>query len=208
MNTCGLCERQLEHGYLCPGDTLALAERLDRLPKLYVALEAFLSPATHGGAERVSNSHVTPALPVNEAVLDLRYGGIAFVLERWRSDVQAARGWGQPAIEPNMGRRVLASSRGLSMNLEWIAACYPSAGDLAREVRELEGAGLSIIGALPDRGRRIGQCVATVDKAGTACGAVLRHHRGETSLVCPWCRCVYGPEDFLTLHHFQPKQSA
>ena len=41
--SCGLCERDLEHGYLCPGDTLALAERLDRMPKIYSALAGFLS---------------------------------------------------------------------------------------------------------------------------------------------------------------------
>jgi hypothetical protein len=208
VNVCGLCERALEHGYLCPGDTLALAERLDRLPKLYTALEAFLPHAARGGSERVSSGHTTPAMPVTEAVLDLRYGGIAIVLERWRSDVQAARGWGQPTTEPSMERRVLVSARWLGMSLDWIVASYPSAGDLAREVRELEGAGLSIIGALPDRGRRIGQCVAVVDRAGAVCGATIRHQRGETKLVCPWCECVYEASDFLMLHHFQPSEAS
>lgn len=208
MNVCGLCERELEHGCLCPGDTLALAERLDRLPKLYTALAGFLAPAARGGAERVSAGHVAPALPVNEAALDLRYGGMVCVLERWRSDVQAVRGWGQPAIEAGMERRLLVAARWLGMSLDWIAANYPPAGDLAREVRDLEGAGLSIIGALPDRGRRIGQCVAVVDREGAVCGATIRHQRGETKLVCPWCECVYESTDFLMLRHFQPSESA
>jgi hypothetical protein len=207
VNACGLCECVLEDGALCPGDTLALAERLERMPKVYAALAGFLAPAGASPGERVSVRHVEPGLPVNEAVLDLRYGGMALVLESWRSDVQAARGWGEPAIEGSVDRRVLVAARALSMNLEWIAASYPAAGDLAREVRELEGAALSIVGALPDRGRRIGQCVA-VDASGVVCGAVLRHRAGETRIVCPWCTCVYEARDFLMLRHFQPSESA
>lgn len=207
MNQCEACGRDLEHGYLCPGDTLATAERLERMPKLYEALAGFLAPGVHGGGERTAKGHAGSVLPVNEAVLDLRYGGIALVLESWRADVQWARGWGQPAIEGSIDRRVLVAARALSMSLEWIAASYPAAGDLAREVREVEGAALSIVGALPDRGRRIGQCVATVDKVGTVCGATIRHQRGETKLVCPWCECVYEERDFLTLARFQPQES-
>lgn len=203
--SCGLCERELEHGYLCPGDTLALAERLDRMPHLYEALGGFLTPAARGGAERVSRGHAAPPLPVDEAVLDLRYGGIALVLESWRADVQRERGWGPPAVEGAIERRVMASARWIGMNIEWIAAAYPAAGDLAREVREMEWAVLSIVGALPERGRRIGQCVA-VDTSGIVCGAVLRHRPGETSLACPWCTCVYEAQDFLTLYQLQPAE--
>lgn len=204
MNVCGLCEQQLEHEYLCPGCTLALAERLHRMPKLYAALEGFLPPAAHNSSERGHSGHAFAPLPVNEAVLDLRYGGIALVLEGWRSDAQRVRGWGEPAIEGTVERRILAASRWLGMSLEWVAASYPAAGDLAREVRELERAALSIVGALPERGRRIGQCVA-VDASGAVCGAPIRHHPGEIRLVCPWCRTSYGPEDWLTLKHFQPE---
>ncbi|WP_371670005.1 hypothetical protein OG985_21620 [Streptomyces sp. NBC_00289] len=205
---CGLCERALEHGYLCPGDTLALAERLHRMPRLYEALGAFLAPAVRGAGERVASGHPGSRLPVDEAVLDLRYGGIALVLESWRSDVQAARGWGQPAVEGSVERRVLAASRWLGMSLEWIASSYPAAGDLAREVREVEGAALSIVGAKPDRGRPVGQCVA-VDVSGVVCGSTIRHRAGETKLVCDWCHCVYGTEqDLLLLLHYQPKELA
>ncbi|MFF7982311.1 hypothetical protein ACFZDK_24805 [Streptomyces sp. NPDC007901] len=206
--SCGLCESALEDGYLCPGDTLALAERLERMPKIYAALAGFLTPAVRGSAERVSSTIVEPSLPVDEAVMDLRYGGIALVLEGWRSDVQRERGWGEPAVEGGVERRVLVASRSLSMNLEWIAASYPPAGDLAREVKELEGAALSIVGALPERGRRIGQCVS-IDTSGVVCGAVIRQLPGQTRLVCDWCHCVYSTaQDWALLAHYQPKEVA
>ncbi|WP_371528398.1 hypothetical protein OG302_22410 [Streptomyces sp. NBC_01283] len=205
--SCGLCERDLEHGHLCPGDTLALAERLDRMPKLYDALGAFLAPASTPPGDRVSSGPAGSRMPVDEAALDLRFGGIALVLESWRSDVQHERGWGPPAIGGTVEHRVLAASRWLGMSLEWIAASYPAAGELAREVREMEGAALSILGALPDRGRRIGQCVA-IDPSGALCGAVLRHRTGETRIVCPWCTCVYESRDFLMLKALQPCESS
>lgn len=205
MNTCGLCDRDLETGYLCPGDTLALAERLDRMPKLYAALAGFLSPAVRGAAEFVSRGHAGSSLPVDEAVLDLRYGGIALVLEGWRSDVQRVRGWGEPAITGDVEERLRRAARWLGMELSWIAEAYPAAGDLAEEIRELERSALSIVGALPERGRRIGNCVV-VDASGVACGAVLRHRPGETRLVCPWCTCVYEARDFLMLKTLQPEE--
>jgi hypothetical protein len=206
VNQCEACGRDLEHGYLCPGDTLALAERLGRVPKLYEALAGFLAPASAPPGERVSGS-AGSRLPVNEAVLDLRYGGIALVLESWLSDVQDARGWGQPAVQGSVEDRVRRAARSLSANLEWIAASYPAAGDLAREIREMEGAALSIVGAAPDRGRRIGQCVA-VDVSGVVCGSTIRHLPGETKLVCPWCEYVYEEREFLTLARLQPREDA
>ncbi|MEU9405062.1 hypothetical protein AB0E08_05040 [Streptomyces sp. NPDC048281] len=204
--SCGLCETDLADGYLCPGDTLALAGRLERMPKLYVALAGFLTPAARGITERVQSSGA-PALPVDEAVLDLRYGGIALVLEQWRSDVQRVRGWGEPAVTGDPGQRVMRAARWLGMELSWIAASYPAAGDLAREVRELEGACLSIVGALPERGRRIGQCVS-VDASGVACGATIRQLPGQTRLVCEWCHCVYSTaQDWALLAHYQSKEA-
>lgn len=205
---CGLCESDLEAGYLCPGDTLALAERLDRMPKLYAALAGFITPAARGGAERVSRGHAGSTLPVDETVLDLRYGGIALVLEGWRSDVQRVRGWGEPAVTGSVEERVRRSARWLGMELEWIAAAYPAAGDLAREVREMERAALSIVGALPERGRLLGQCVNS-DQSGVLCGAPIRHQPGQSRLVCEWCHCVYSSEqDWLLLLHHQPEATA
>lgn len=204
---CGQCCRDLEAGYLCAGCTLALAERLDRMPKVYAALAGFLTPTARSSAEFVSHGHAGSSLPVDEAVLDLRYGGIALVLEGWRSDVQRVRGLGEPAVVGDVEERVRRAARWIGMELPWIADCYPAAGDLAREVRELEGAALSIVGAVPDRGRRIGNCVA-VDASGVVCGAVLYHRRGETRLVCPWCSCVYEARDFLKLKALQPEEAA
>ncbi|MFE5079940.1 hypothetical protein [Streptomyces mirabilis] len=203
--SCGLCDRDIEDGYLCPGDTLGLAERLERMPKVYAALAGFLAPASAAPGERVSGSGGS-RLPVNEAVLDLRYGGIALVLESWLSDVQDARGWGQPAVQGGVEERVRRAARSLGANLEWVASCYPAAGDLAREVREMEGAALSIVGAAPDRGRRIGQCVA-VDLSGVVCGSTIRHLPGETVLVCAWCGYTYEEREFLTLARLQPEES-
>ncbi|MGW0169533.1 hypothetical protein ACWDWT_30810 [Streptomyces sp. NPDC003343] len=204
--SCGMCERDLEAGFLCPGDALALAERLERMPKLYDALAGFLAPAVRAATERVSVKMTEAPLPVDEAVLDLRYGGIALVLEQWRSDVQRVRGWGEPAVTGDVAERVLRAARWLGMELPWIADCYPAAGDLAREVKELESSVLSIVGALPDRGRRVGQCVA-VDSSGVVCGATIRHQAGQTRLVCEWCHCVYQSEqDLLLLLHYQPEE--
>jgi hypothetical protein len=206
--SCGLCERDLEHGFLCPGDVAALAQRLERLPKLYAALEGFLVPAGQPGGERVSRGHAGSVLPVNEAVLDLRYGGIVLVVEGWLSAVQEARGWGQPAVAGTVEDRVRRAARSLLANLEWIAAAYPAAGDLAAELREMEGAALSIVGALPERGRRIGQCVASV-AGGEACGAVIYRRPGETAICCKWCGTAYvTPQDWARLKHFQPKDAA
>ena len=206
--SCGLCDRDLEHGYLCSGDALALAERLERMPKLYDALAGFLSPAARGASEAVTRNHGVATLPVDEAVLDLRYGGIALVLESWLSAVQEARGWGAPASEGSPEGRVRRAARSLLANLEWVAAAFPAAGDLAAEVREMEGAALSIVGALPERGRRIGYCVSS-DASGVLCGAVIRHMPGQTKLVCDWCQCVYESEqDWLLLLHSQPKEVA
>lgn len=205
--SCGLCEREIEAGYLCPADALVTARRLDRLPALYAALEGFLAPAGQPGSERVSHGRAGSGLPVNEAVLDLRYGGIALVVEGWLSAVQEARGWGQPAIAGTVEGRVRRAARSLLANLEWIAAEYPAAGDLASELKEMERAALSIVGYGPEHGRRIGQCVNS-DQSGALCGATLYHRPGDP-LRCKWCGCSYTTEqDLLLLKHYQPRETA
>lgn len=205
---CGLCERDLEDGYLCPGDMLGLAERLERMPRLYEALAGFLTPAARGLGEAVSRGPAVATLPVDETVLDLRYGGIALVLESWLSAVQEARGWGQPAVQGSPEGRVHRAARSLGANLEWIAAAYPAAGDLAREVRELELAARSIVGDPAPRPQRLGTCVA-VDGEGVVCGAEIRRLPGQSRVACRWCGYRYESEqDWLTLLHFQPKEAA
>lgn len=204
MNRCGLCGCDLEHGYLCPPDVRMLTERLDRLPLLYKALAPFIVPSARSGADRVSSGHAASRMPVNEAVLELRVTGIALVLEGWRADIQRVRGWGEPAIAGDLEERVRRAARWIGMTSEWIASSYPAAGDLAREVREIEGAALSAIGAWEDRGRLIGSCVALVGTA-EVCGAPLRHRSGEKTLICPACRCEYTAQDFLLLYNLQPE---
>jgi hypothetical protein len=210
VTTCGLCERQLEHGYLCPGCTLATTQRLDRMPLLWDALVAFLAPGG-GVAPQYGRTRAAEApLPVRENVLNLRAaGGIAGVLEDWRDAMQADRGWGVPAVPADVGRRVVVAARALSMNIEWIAAAWPLAGEMALEVRGLERDVLSIVDPEDpiDRrhrhGTRIGLCVAQfVDSE--VCGAVLRSYPGEETLTCRWCATEYGPDDYLMLKALQP----
>jgi hypothetical protein len=45
MNICGLCEEQLEDGYLCVGCTKSTRVRLEALPVLHRGLAALLAPA-------------------------------------------------------------------------------------------------------------------------------------------------------------------
>ncbi|MCZ0207928.1 hypothetical protein OZK63_21180 [Streptomyces sp. UMAF16] len=214
MSTCGLCEQQLEHGYLCPGCTLATTERLDRMPKLWSALFAFLAPGS--GPQYGRTRPAEAPLPVRETVLSLRaVGGIAGVLEDWRSAMQADRGWGAPVIPAAVERRVLVAARALSINMEWISASWPAAGAMATEVRALERDVLSIVDPEdPDErrarlGTPIGYCVAQVDASEDdrpeACGAVLRSHPGQAVVTCPWCGAAYGPTDYLRLKQLQPE---
>ncbi|GAA2108828.1 hypothetical protein [Streptomyces synnematoformans] len=195
--TCQLCERNEAAGYLCAGCTLATARTLDRMPRLYDALAAFLQPA----GRRPELGHARPAeapLPVSEPVLNLRGpGGIAGVLEAWRSAMQADRGWGQPAITGTVERRVLAASRGLSLNLEWVAASWPLAGAMAEEIRDLERDVLSIVDPREPT-LRIGECAAVLPDA-SVCAAVLRVPPGTTEVRCRWCGTPYPPSTWLAL---------
>ena len=195
--SCGLCERDLEHGYLCPGCTLGTAQRLDRAPRLYDGLAAFLQP----GGRRPEFGRSRPAeppLPIAEPAFNLRGpGGIVGVLEDWRSAMQADRGWGQPAIEGTIGRRIVVAARALSINLEWIAASWPMAGAFAEEIRDLERDVASIVNA-PEKTLRLGNCPAVYED-GSVCGAVLRVPHGTAKVECRWCGTAYPPESWLAL---------
>ncbi|MFD9221480.1 hypothetical protein ACFWDI_16090 [Streptomyces sp. NPDC060064] len=195
--SCGLCERDLQDGYLCPGCTLGTAKRLDRAPLLYTALAAFLHP---GGRrpELGRSTRVHAPLPIAEPVLNLRGpGGIVGILEDWRSAMQADRGWGQPAVRGDTEARIRAAARGLGMNLEWIAASWPMAGAFAEELRDLERSVLSIVSP-PDASLRLGNCPAVFED-GVVCGAVLRVPSGTTKVECKWCNTAYPPESWLAL---------
>ena len=216
MNVCGLCEEQLEHGYLCPGCARATTDRLDRLPKLWAALAEFLAPGSGASAQYGRTRVAEAPLPVRENVLNFRAaGGIAGVLEDWHTAMHADRGWRPPVAPAAVDQRVSAAARALRLNMYWIADFWPQAEAFATEVRALEGDVLSIVDPEdPDErrqqhGTRIGLCVAQFEDSADAedpevCGAVLRSYPGEAMLTCRWCLTEYGPEDYLMLKAFQP----
>ncbi|WP_425832613.1 hypothetical protein [Streptomyces fractus] len=205
--TCGLCERDLEHGYLCPGCTLATARRLDTAPRWYEALAAFLRPAANGPAEGVRSGGRTEApLPLDERTFSLRGpGGIVGVLEDWRSAMQHDRGWGEPLTQGAIERRVVVAARALSINLEWIASSWPMAGAMAEEVRELERSVRSIVAPTDpaERPVRMGLCPTIVDAEDVRCGAALLRRPNESTITCRWCGTTWAPSRALTLARAQ-----
>lgn len=199
--SCGLCEVGLEHGYLCPGCTRATAKRLDGMPRMYEALAAFLHP---GGRrpEAGRSRPVEAPLPIAEPAFNLRGpGGIVGVLEDWRSAMQADRGWGEPVVEGDTGRRIVVAARALAINLDWIAAEWPMAGAFAEELRDLVRDVASVVNP-PEPSLRIGNCPAVYED-GVICGAVLRVPHGTAKVECRWCGTAYPPETWLTLRALQ-----
>lgn len=203
---CGLCERDLEQGRLCPGCTLATAQRLERMPRLYKALAAFLQPGGRRPELGRSRSAEAP-LPICEPAFNLRGpGGIVGVLEDWRSAMQADRGWSEPVTAGSTERRIAVAARALSMNLDWIAAQWPMAGAFAEEIRDLERDVASIVNP-PERSLRLGNCPAVFED-GVICGAVLRVPAGTAKVECRWCGTAYPPESWLALHALQGGEAA
>ena len=207
MTGCELCGEDAAGRYLCHRHAVKLAERLDELPKLYAEVGECLVPRGHGWGEIVATrAGAGPRSPLNEDVLDtVNVARAAEVLHLWRVDVQRER-WPRHGEPPASG--LAADCRWLGMELDWIAAHYPAAGDLAREVRELEASARTIVGDPVPRPQRLGTCVA-VDSDGVVCGAVVSRLPGQTRATCRWCGYSYDSErDWLLLLHFQPKESA
>lgn len=205
--TCGRCERDLKHGYLCATCTRTLAARLEELPTLYDEVAECLVPRGGGWGEIVATRGAAgPRSPINEDILDeVNTVRAAEVAHLWRVDVQQER-WPQHTPPPPAG--LAADCRWLSMELDWIASAYPAAGDLAQEMHELETAARSIVGDPAPRSQRLGTCVAIVAE-GVVCGAVIKRMPGETKLMCRWCGYTYaGALDWMRLQHFQPKEVA
>ncbi|MEE1763680.1 hypothetical protein [Streptomyces sp. SP18BB07] len=205
--TCGLCGEQLERGHLCERHTVALAKRLEELPVLYGEVAECLVPRRYGWGEIVATKGAAgPRSPLDEDVLDtVNTARATEVLHLWRVDVQRER-WPRHGAPPPSG--LAADCRWLGMELAWIAAHYPAAGDLAGEVRELERQARTIVGDPPPRPQRLGTCIAVVDDAGTVCGAELSRLPGGP-VRCRQCGTSYRTEqDLLLLWHYQPKQSA
>jgi len=208
VTACGLCGSEAGARYLCSRDAAKLAERLADLPTLYEELVHCLVPRRAGWGEIVSTKGAAgPQSPLNEAVLDeMNTGHMMAVVHSWRVDVQRVR-WPQHTAPPPSG--LGADCRWLAMELDWIAAHYPAAGDLAREVRTLEAQARAVVGDPVPQRKVVGQCIALVGDQDTVCGADITHKAGESRLVCRACHCVYeGQQDLLLLLHYQPKVSA
>ncbi|GHJ01590.1 hypothetical protein TPA0906_34550 [Streptomyces olivaceus] len=206
MNECEVCGAESGGRYLCGRHAEQLAARLGDLPTLYDEVAQCLVPRRSGPAEFVTAGTAGPRSPLDESVLDeVNTARAAEVVRLWRVDVQRER-WPHHGAPAPAG--LSADCRWLAMELEWIAQHYPAAGELAREVRELETAARSIVGDPAPRPQRLGTCVA-VDGEGVVCGAVVSRLPGQTRVRCRWCSYSYETEaDWLLLLHFQPKEAA
>jgi hypothetical protein len=207
VTACELCGDEAGGRYLCERDTVKLAKRLADLPTLYAEVGECLVPRRGGWGEIVATkSAAGPRSPIDEDVLDtVNWGCAAEVTRLWRVDVQRVR-WPQHTPPPPPAD-LDADCRWLAMELDWIAVEYPAAGDLAREVRELEGQARTIVGDPAPRPQRLGTCVA-IDVEGVVCGAVINRMPGQTQVRCRWCGYTYATaQDWLRLQHFQPKES-
>ncbi|MER7973787.1 hypothetical protein ABTX35_33085 [Streptomyces sp. NPDC096080] len=205
---CALCTRALEHGTLCPGCTQDTLDRLERLPRLWASLEAWLTPGASGPAlygGRVRRAEAP--LPVSQEVLDLRAGGgIVGVLEDWHAAVRDARGLPPLAHTGPLGYRIIAAAAGLQHQIHFIVL-WEQGGQLALEVRRL----VERVRAVVQPGRALdeppeptvlGYCIA-VDESGIICG-----HRLVADMTrpveCTWCGCSYPPHTWLDLKALQP----
>ncbi|WP_306186940.1 hypothetical protein [Streptomyces sp. MK5] len=208
MSTCEVCGDEAGGRYLCERHTTALAKRLAELPILYAEVGECLVPRRSGPVEFVSSGAAAgPRSPIDEDVLDtVNWARAAEVMRLWRVDVQRER-WPQHAPPPPPAD-LAADCRWLAMELEWIVQHYPGAGDLAREVRELELSARSIVGDPAPRPQRFGTCVARAAD-GAICGAVISRLPGQSRVKCRWCGYVYEAErDWLLFQHFQPKEAS
>lgn len=210
---CTLCTKQVvKHGTLCNDCTLTTLDRLQRLPRMWVSLEAWLAPGTTGPAAYGGRTRLAEApLPLRQEVLDLRAaGGIVGVLEDWRDAVYDIRGYRVPPRSAALVRRVQAASSALQQQIHFVAL-WEQGGQLALEVRHL----VDRVRAVVDPGRALdepkeptflGYCVA-VDPAGIVCGRRLYADITRT-VQCDWCLCNYPPDTWLALRHHQPTPAA
>lgn len=204
--TCGLCGIHTADHYLCARHSTDLAKRLDDLPTLYAEVAECLVPRRSTWGEIIATKGAAgPRSPIDEDVLDtVNWGRAAELARLWRVDVQRVR-WPHHAPPPPPAD-LAADARWLAMELDWIVANYPAAGDLAREIRELELQARLVVGDPPPRPKEIGQCIAVTDDQGTVCGTTLTHMAGQSSIRCRQCHTVYRSEqDLLLLLHYQPQ---
>jgi hypothetical protein len=189
---CELCERPAADAYLCPGCADDLLDRLRRLPVLYAALGAMLTPARGTGGGRAATVVEAPA-PVRLDVADARaaFGALpswarALADDRRRPELTSSRR--ALAAPDDLGARVTAACRALAAAQEWIVSSWPAAGDCAREVRDLHDAARTIVG-VDDLPARMGRCPKLVQ--GEPCGAELLLPEGAQVVHCRWCKATY-----------------
>ncbi|MEL3944844.1 hypothetical protein [Streptomyces sp. LNU-CPARS28] len=206
MTTCPHCTtNDLDHGgFLCDPCIRTTSRRLRQMPALWAALAAWLAPGR--GAPFISGRtpRAEAPLPLREEVLDLRAdGGIVGVLEDWRTAVHEARSMAPPTLAVGIGPRITIAATALDGHLGWIARWY-AGPDLATDVQQLVGRAYGVIqpGHDADEPQYLGRCVAA-DPAGTVCGRPLYAHPDQV-VQCEWCLCVYTPETWLALRHYQP----
>ncbi|MFF8910192.1 hypothetical protein [Streptomyces olivaceoviridis] len=200
--TCELCGNSAS-GSLCNRHRERLAEGLQELPGLYDEVGEYLIPRRASWGEIIpTRGAAGPQSPVNEDVIDtVTWGRAAEMMRLWRLDVRRVR-WPHRGAPPPGD--LAADCRWLVQQLDWIVAAYPAAGDLAREVEELNKQARSVVGDPRPRPQRLGTCVAVTDEQGTVCGAVISRLPGETTLICRWCGTAYGPDRYLVLKAYQP----
>lgn len=210
---CTLCTKHVvKHGTLCTDCTLTTLDRLQRLPRMWGSLEAWLAPgatgpAAYGGRVRLAEA----PMPLRQEVLDLRAaGGIVGVLEDWRDAVYDTRDYVIPPRTAALARRVQAASGALQRQIHFIAL-WEQGGQLGLEVRHL----VDRVRAVVQPGRALdeppeptflGYCIA-VDPGGIVCGRRLYADMAQT-VECAWCLCKYPPDTWLALRHFQPRTAA
>jgi hypothetical protein len=207
---CTLCKKTtLEHGSLCPDCTRTTLDHLHRLPRMWASLEAWLTPGASGPAQyggRVRRAEAP--LPLSEEVLDLRAaGGIVGVLEDWHTAVCDARGLLAPARAVSLQGRIAAAAAALADQIHFIAL-WEHGGLLAREVSRLVDRVRAVVRpgrALdePPEPTFLGRCIAAVDEDGTVCGHRL-YADMTRPVQCALCLCLYPPDTWLALRHYQP----
>ena len=204
---CALCGEETGGRYLCERHTIRLARILDELPVLYAEVAECLVPRRSTWGDIIATRGAAgPSSPINEDIIDtvnaVRADEIVYL---WRVDVQRER-WPHHSAPPPAGLH--ADCRWLANELDWTTAHYPAAGDLAREIGDLERQARQVVGDPAPRRQHIGVCVALVDGRGSVCGAALTRLPGRP-VRCRACRTEYRTEtDLLLLQHYQPRASA
>ncbi|MFJ9427574.1 hypothetical protein [Streptomyces sp. NPDC101249] len=206
MTACELCGNATS-GYLCGRHRDDLVRRLSELPALYREVAECLVPRRAAFMDIIpTRSAPGPRAPINEDVLDtVNWGRATEVLRLWRTDVRRSR-WPHRGAPP--ASTLEEDCSWLVGQMDWIVAAYPAAGDLAREVWDLNTQARNVVGDPEPRPQRLGTCMARgVD--GTICGAVISRMPGQTRVQCKWCSYSYETErDWALLEYFNREDAA